>query len=979
MNGTSMKSLKAKFRKSDTNEWNKNDERLLQAVENGDSERVASLLGKKGVGATKLDGEGKTAFHLAATKGYSEGLRIMLTHGVDVTAQDAAGHSALHLAAKNAHPECVKRLLQFKCPPECTDSTGKTPLHHAAASGCLPVVQLLCEHKCPLNVKDTDGNTPLHLAVYNGNIDVCRYLLDQSIDVNTTDKNGRTALMLACEASNFNIVDLCLRKGADIKLIDALGHSALDYSKLSENKDIHNLLLPKILPDADAKTPTKTKQHDQVLKLSSERSATPKKRKAPPPPISPLQMGDLSSPQSTTSTPASGKGEAFFPEQLLKEDSTPEKDRMSDSAVVDSLLDISAEVEQQDVISLLQAKIASLKLRNKELQHTLQEKASNDSGMDLGKESLSVSQSLEKQSETRTSDSESFPLTSDASTETESQYEIETQSELQIKQLFDTLQDMEIRLERSEAERKHLESQLKMGHAGEIGIDQTEISEHASDLILKVEESECGSEAYSEESVNAQVDKGNINVDFQKKDESAADDEQQALNQELELLQKEQEKALAEIGTSKDKIINLEKELEKMEDRLANMMSAEEREEMINSYSLVIENINQEKVLLIEKYTEGQEEIKRLQDAMSSLNKSASEGTDMKETMKKTIDELNKQVNELSFMYKEAQSELEDHRKRQQAANADSNYISKEEHNRLMRELKDMKVRVEEEVVELEAEYEKAISELVALKKQLDAEKGNSLEISENRQLITSLKDNVVELEADKNDLKERLVKKELEMTNLQEQLLGVKAANRELEAARGSAEKLKSSLEEEVNVLSSRLKDVMKEKEKVSLDNAQVKREMLQVTGEKEVLQSLLKSKEQEVAEQCLKYGQIQEDLAEMKKCSESSSKLEEDKDRKINELSKEVIKLKEALNSLSQLSFSTCTSKRQGQQLEALQQQVKQLQSQMTESKKQHQEIVSVYRKHLLYAVQGQMDEDVQKVLKQILTMCKSQSLKK
>ncbi|XP_078531051.1 ankycorbin isoform X2 [Lissotriton helveticus] len=964
----------------ETNEWNKNDERLLQAVENGDSERVASLLGKKGVGATKLDGEGKTAFHLAAMKGYSEGLRIMLTHGVDVTTQDAAGHLALHLAAKNAHPECVKRLLQFKCPPECTDSTGKTPLHHAAASGCLPVVQLLCEHKCPLNVKDTDGNTPLHLAVYNGSIDVCRYLLDQNIDVNTTDKNGRTALMLACEASNFNIVDLCLQKGADVKLVDALGHSALHYSKLSENKDIHNHLLPRILPDADTKSPTKTKQHDQVLKLSSERSTTPKKRKAPPPPpISPLQMGDLSSPQSTTSTPASGKGEAFFPEQMLKEDSTQEKDRMSDSAVVDSLLDISAEVEQQDVISLLQSKIASLTLRNKELQHTLQEKASNDSGMDLGKDSPSVSQSLEKQIEDRTSDTESFPLTLDASTETESQYEIETQSELQIKQLFDTLQDMEIRLERSEAERKHLESQLKMGLAGESGIDQTEISEHASDLILKVEESECGSEAHSDESVIAQVDKGSNNVDFQKNDESAADDEQQALNKELELLRKEQEKALAEIGTSKDKITNLEKELEKMEDRLANMMSSEEREEMINSYSLVIENINQEKVLLIEKYTEGQEEIKRLQDALSSLSKSASEGTDMKETMKKTIYELNKQVNELSLMYKEAQSELEDYRKRPQAADADSNYISKEEHNRLMRELKDMKVRVEEEVVELEAEYEKAISELVALKKQLDAEKGNSLEISENRQLITSLKDNVVELEAEQNDLKEQLVKKELEVTNLQEHLLEEKEINRELEAARGSVEKLKSSLEEEVNVLSSRLKDVMKEKEKVSLDSAQVRREMLQVNGEKEVLQSLLKSKEQEVAELCLKYNQIQEDLAEMKKCSESSSKLEEDKDRKINELSKEVIKLKEALNSLSQLSFSTCTSKRQGQQLEALQQQVKQLQSQMTESKKQHQEIVSVYRKHLLYAVQGQMDEDVQKVLKQILTMCKTQSLKK
>ncbi|KAB0369832.1 hypothetical protein FD755_018825 [Muntiacus reevesi] len=47
--------------KENTNEWNKNDDRLLQAVENGDAEKVASLLGKKGASATKHDSEGKTA------------------------------------------------------------------------------------------------------------------------------------------------------------------------------------------------------------------------------------------------------------------------------------------------------------------------------------------------------------------------------------------------------------------------------------------------------------------------------------------------------------------------------------------------------------------------------------------------------------------------------------------------------------------------------------------------------------------------------------------------------------------------------------------------------------------------------------------------------------------------------------------------------------------------------------------------------
>uniref|UniRef100_A0A803THV7 Ankyrin repeat domain 24 n=1 Tax=Anolis carolinensis TaxID=28377 RepID=A0A803THV7_ANOCA len=100
-------------RQTDT-EWNKNDDRLLQAVEHGDAEKVASLLGKKGVSSTKHDSEGKTAFHLAASKGHGECIRVMLAHGADVTSQDGTGHSALHLAAKNSHPDCIKRLLQVK-------------------------------------------------------------------------------------------------------------------------------------------------------------------------------------------------------------------------------------------------------------------------------------------------------------------------------------------------------------------------------------------------------------------------------------------------------------------------------------------------------------------------------------------------------------------------------------------------------------------------------------------------------------------------------------------------------------------------------------------------------------------------------------------------------------------------------------------------------------------------------------------------
>ncbi|XP_050799730.1 ankycorbin isoform X1 [Gopherus flavomarginatus] len=979
-----MKSLKAKFRKSDTNEWNKNDDRLLQAVENGDPEKVASLLGKKGANATKQDSEGKTAFHLAAAKGHAECLRIMMTHGVDVTAQDGTGHTALHLAAKNSHLDCIKRLLQSKCPADSTDNSGKTALHYAASCGCLQVVQLLCEHKCPINVKDLDGNIPLLLAVQNGHAEICKHLLDHGADINSRDKNGRTALMLACEAGGLNIVETLIRKGADFSLVDALGHDALHYSKLSENAGIQSLLLSKISPDADMKSPTKPKQHDQVSKLSSERSGTPKKRKAPPPPISPIQFSDLSSPRSATSTPIAGKGQAFFAEQVCKEEISSiqrdNKDRLSDSTTgADSLLDVSSETDQQDLLVLLQAKIASLTLHNKELQDKLQEKAPRETEMDSTLDSYhstqtEFDQSVDKQSQTSAQELKSSSLNA---TQTE---EKSTNSEVKIKHLQEDLKDVQRKLDNSEAKRKYLETQLQSRIPETIHLNSADISENSCDLSQKLKETQCQYEEAMKEVLNVQKQMKLGLVASENKDTYADVQELRVTCEEIEVLKQELKKALEESERHKKKVRELQEKLEEREQNVASRMSVEECEEIKSSYCSIIENINQEKALLIERYKEGQEEIKRLQDKLNQLQlESSEEPREMKEARNRMIDDLHRQVSELSRLYKEAQTELEDYRNRKALEDVALEYIPRDEHEKLMRVTNSLKDKAEDALSDMKSQYTQVLNEAAQLKQLIDTQKQNSVPVAEHLEVVTALRCTSKEMEEEINELREELINKETELRSLQKELLEEKAAINEAMVPRASYEKLQSSLEREVSILSFKLKDLMKEKENVSLDAAQLRNEVLQLKGEKEGAQTLLEAKEQEINGLYRKYHQAQEDLLDMKRRAESSSKLEEDKDKKINEMSKEVSKLKEALNSLSQLSYSTSAPKRQSQQLEALQQQVKQLQNQLAETKKQHQEIVSVYRMHLLYAVQGQMDEDVQKVLKQILTMCKSQSQKK
>ncbi|XP_072716586.1 ankycorbin isoform X6 [Ciconia boyciana] len=949
-----MKSLKAKFRKSDTNEWNKNDDRLLQAVENGDPEKVASLLGKKGASATKQDSEGKTAFHLAATKGHAECLRIMVTHGADVRAQDGAGHSALHLAAKNSHPDCIKSLLQSKSPADSTDNSGKTALHYAAACGSLQAVRLLCEHKCLINVTDLDGNIPLLLAIQNGHMEVCKYLLDHGADINTKDKNGRTALMMACKAGSLNMVEAFLRKGADVSLVDVFEQNALHYSKLSENTGIQNLLSSKLSQDVDTKSWTKAKQ-----------------------------LSDSSSPHSSTSTPMTGKGQAFFADQVCKEEFSSlhqdNKDRLSDSTTgADSLLDVSSEADQQDLLLLMQAKITSLALHNKELQDKLQERTPKE--VDSTIESYHSTQTEFDQTADRQSEFSAQELKSTLNA-TQIQEKLASPSEVKMKYLQEDLKDVQRKLENSEAKRKHIEAQVQSRVPETDHLNSTDISKNGSDLNLKFQETQNRYEEAVKEVLNVQRQIKLGLVSSESEETSSELSRLKVTCKEVEMLKQELKRALEESERQKEKVRALQEKFEEREQNVASKLSVEECEEIKNSYCSVIDNINQEKALLIERYNEGQEEIKRLQDKLTNQTQleSSAEAGEMKDVMHRMIDELHRQLSELSQLYKEARTELEDYRKRKTLDDIALDYIPRDEHEKLMQVTNSLKYKAENELSEMRSQYTKVLDEAEELKQLLDTQKQNSLPITEHHQVMNALRNTVKEMEEEINELKGLLTNKESEVRNLQKELLEEKAAINEAMVPKATYERLQSSLEGEVSVLSSKLKDVIKEKENVSLDAMQLRNEVLHLKEEKEGMHTLLEAKEREVAGLHQKYHQAQDDLLEMKRYSESSSELEEDKDKKINEMSKEVSKLKEALNSLSQLSYSTSAPKRQSQQLEALQQQVKQLHNQLTETKKQHQEIVSVYRMHLLYAVQGQMDEDVQKVLKQILSMCKSQSQKK
>ncbi|XP_014907411.1 uveal autoantigen with coiled-coil domains and ankyrin repeats protein isoform X2 [Poecilia latipinna] len=223
-------------------DWNKYDDRLMKAVERGEVDKVATVLGKKGIIPTKLDVEGRSAFHLAATQGQLECLNLMLGHNVEITAKDGSGKNALHLASKYGNSRCVQKLLQHNCPVGNVDLQGRTALHDAVMAGCTSSVKLLCDNGASVNISDFDGRTPLILATQMCHPHICQLLLERGADFNVRDKQNKTPLILGCEFGCKDAVEVLLKAGADVKAVDNMGHDAFHYTRLSNKPELTTMI-----------------------------------------------------------------------------------------------------------------------------------------------------------------------------------------------------------------------------------------------------------------------------------------------------------------------------------------------------------------------------------------------------------------------------------------------------------------------------------------------------------------------------------------------------------------------------------------------------------------------------------------------------------------------------------------------------------------------------------------------------------------
>lgn len=212
------------------------------------------------------------------------------------------------------------------------------------------------------------------------------------------------------------------------------------------------------------------------------------------------------------------------------------------------------------------------------------------------------------------------------------------------------------------------------------------------------------------------------------------------------------------------------------------------------------------------------------------------------------------------------------------------------------------------------------------------------------------------------------------DVSALQSELLQATQALEEIrckEDQMNELKKEKQQLEEEAASLNNKLLSLVEEREKVHQEATKAREGESRARTEMEAVQEKGRAIEREIRELKERYDESLTTICDLQKRIQTSAEQTEAKDKKITELLTDVERLKQALNSLSQLAYTSNTPKRQTQHIDTLETQIKSLQQQLADAERQHREVVSIYRTHLLSAAQGHMDEDVQAALLQIIRM--------
>ncbi|HEY3913897.1 MAG TPA: ankyrin repeat domain-containing protein, partial [Verrucomicrobiae bacterium] len=157
---------------------------LHMAAMGGHKDIVEFLLANK-ADINAKNNYGMTPLSISATFGNKDVTELLVANQADINAQDNNGNTALSLATSGGFTNLAELLRQYGGLDTVTMIQDSTMVHEASRSGDLEKVEMLVKRNPDLvSSTDTNGMTPLHSAILGGHEDITRFLLANKTPVN---------------------------------------------------------------------------------------------------------------------------------------------------------------------------------------------------------------------------------------------------------------------------------------------------------------------------------------------------------------------------------------------------------------------------------------------------------------------------------------------------------------------------------------------------------------------------------------------------------------------------------------------------------------------------------------------------------------------------------------------------------------------------------------------------------------------------
>lgn len=136
---------------------------LYRAVTQGTYEQVLELL-EKGIYDINSAVNGDTMLYIAAQKGKTDIVELLLSYGADINRKNCVTIAPLLIAAENGHKDTVACLLKHRANPNIQCGSGRTCLHFVKN---IEIATLFLDVNCDLTLIDKFNQTAKQCAFNN--------------------------------------------------------------------------------------------------------------------------------------------------------------------------------------------------------------------------------------------------------------------------------------------------------------------------------------------------------------------------------------------------------------------------------------------------------------------------------------------------------------------------------------------------------------------------------------------------------------------------------------------------------------------------------------------------------------------------------------------------------------------------------------------------------------------------------------------